>query len=227
MGKSLPILSACLLAAGIQASWANGGGSMNMPHVESPRERSPEEQAKSLYNDGVKTVKKADKYFEESEQQTDARKKEKAAKEAQALYTRAMEQFGHAAQYDAHMHEAWNYFGYTNRKLGKYDIALAAYERALTLQPGYPDALEYRGEAYLGLNRISDAQQAYLDLFANNRTLADKLLKAMKGWVETQRASSTADTNAIGEFDKWIQERSQIAAQTASLTRAGAAASWR
>ena len=53
--------------------------------------------------------------------------------------------------------------------------------KALELKPGYPEALEYRGEAFLALNRISDAQQAYLDLFAANRGLADKLLSAMKG----------------------------------------------
>ena len=124
------------------------------------------------------------------------------------------------------MHEAWNYVGYTNRKLGNYDAALTAYEQALTLKPGFPDALEYRGEAFLGLNRISDAQQAYLDLFAGNRGLADKLLTAMKSWVQTQRASSNADANAVNELDKWVQERTAIAGQTASLTREGTAASW-
>jgi hypothetical protein len=87
--------------------------------------------------------------------------------------------------------------------------------------------LEYRGEAFLGLNRIADAQQAYLDLFAGNRALADKLLTAMRGWLDTQRTSATADANAISELDKWVQERSAIAGQTASLTREGTAASWK
>ena len=104
--------------------------------------------------------------------------------------------------------------------------ALTAYERALALRPGYPDALEYRGEAFLGLNRIADAKQAYLDLFAGNRQLADKLLVAMRGWLDAQRASASADATAVSELDKWIQERSAIAAQTAALTRDGAAASW-
>jgi tetratricopeptide (TPR) repeat protein len=124
------------------------------------------------------------------------------------------------------MPEAWNYVGYTNRHLGNYDAALSAYEQALNLKPGYPDALEYRGEAFLGLNRIADAKQAYLDLFAGNRQLADKLLVAMRGWLDGQKASASADATAVGEFDKWIQERSTIAGQTAALTRDGAAASW-
>jgi tetratricopeptide (TPR) repeat protein len=126
------------------------------------------------------------------------------------------------------MHEAWNYVGYTNRKLGHYDEALAAYDKALTLKPGYADALEYRGEAYLALKRIPDAQQAYLDLYGGNRALAGKLLTAMKSWVADQRATAAGSNAAnLDELDKWIQERAQIAGQTAALTRAGTAASWR
>jgi tetratricopeptide (TPR) repeat protein len=129
---------------------------------------------------------------------------------------------------DPNMYEAWNYVGYTNRKLGNYDIALAAYERALTLHPGYPEALEYRGEAFLALKRISDAQQAYLDLFAANRGLADKLLSAMKGWIDGQRTGVAGnDATTVDALDKWVQERAQIAGQTAALTREGAASGWR
>src|SRR6266853_2958169 len=71
-------------------------------------------------------------------------------------------------------------------------------------------------------NRIPDAQQAYLDLYAGNRPLAGKLLTAMKSWVADQRATA-AGGNApnLDELDKWIQERAQIAGQTAALTRAG------
>ena len=75
--------------------------------------------------------------------------------------------------------EAWNSLGYTQRKLGSYDDALASYARALDLRPGYPEALEYRGEAYLRLNRIHDAKQAYLDLFGKNRTIAAALLLSL------------------------------------------------
>jgi tetratricopeptide (TPR) repeat protein len=212
----------------IPAAWAAGGGSMRMPQMSTPQMMSPADQAKSAYNDGVRDVRKADKYQTSAAGQSDAKKKDKALHEAQEHYASALKKFMQAAQLDPNMHEAWNYVGYTNRKLGNYDVALAAYERALTLHPGYPEALEYRGEAFLGLNRISDTQQAYLDLFASNRGLADKLLAAMKGWVSTQRASpSGADATAVDALDKWVQERAQIAGQTAALTRAGAASSWR
>jgi len=225
MKVRMQVLSACLLVAtAVPAAWSNGGGPE--PEITQRREQTPEEQAKTLYNQGVKDVKKADKYQASLAQLTDAGKKDRATREAQEYYASALKRFQQAAQTNPEMPEAWNYVGYTNRHLGNYDAALSAYAQALTLRPGYPDALEYRGEAFLGLNRIADAKQAYLDLFAGNRQLADKLLVAMKGWLDTQKASASADATAVGEFDKWIQERSTIAGQTAALTRDGAAASW-
>jgi tetratricopeptide (TPR) repeat protein len=221
------VLSACVLVAAVPCAWANGGGSMSMPEVRAPREQTPEDKAKISYNEGVHDVKKADKFQASSMQLTDAGKKERALRDAHELYSSALSKFQQATQNDPRMHEAWNYVGYTNRKLGNYDAALAAYQQALTLKPGYPEALEYRGEAFLGLNRVSDAEQAYLDLFASNRGLADKLLTAMRGWLDAQRASSSADANAVSELDKWIRERSTIAGQTASLTREGVAANWK
>jgi len=49
--------------------------------------------------------------------------------------------------------------------------------------------------------------------------LADKLLAAMRGWLDAQKASASADAAAVSDMDKWIQERSTIAGQTAALTR--------
>jgi tetratricopeptide (TPR) repeat protein len=226
MKMRLQLLSASVLvaAAAMPSAWSAGGG--EMPEIRAPREQTPQDRAKTLYNEGVHDVKKADKFQNSALQLTDAGKKDRAMHDAQAAYSSALAHFQQAAQNDPQMHEAWNYVGYTNRKLGNYDAALTAYEQALTLKPGYPEALEYRGEAFLGLNRISDAQQAYLDLFAGNRALADKLLASMKGWLDSQRASATADATAVSEMDKWIKERSSIAGQTASLSREGTAASW-
>ncbi|HKT72515.1 MAG TPA: tetratricopeptide repeat protein [Steroidobacteraceae bacterium] len=220
------VLYACAMSiVTTSAAWAAGGGSMSMPSV-SEREQTPQEKAKELYNRGVRAIHKADKYQEKAAAQTDAGKKDRATRDAQDAYADALDKFQQAVQNDSDLYEAWNYVGYTNRKLGHYDVALTAYERALALHPGYPEALEYRGEAYLGLSRVSDAQQAYLDLFASDRKLADKLLGAMKGWLDAQRGSGSADANTIGELDKWIQERTQIAGQTAALTRSGTAAAW-
>ena len=207
-------------------AWASGSGSKPMPSM--PRELTSQQKARDAYNDGVHDVKKADKAQAAAAEATDAGKKDKAAHEAHDQYAAALAKFKESTELDSTLHEAWNYVGYTSRKLGNYDEALAAYDKALSLKPGYPDALEYRGEAYLGLGRIDDAKQAYLDLYAGNRTLAAKLLTAIKGWATTQRASSTGTGGLnLDELDKWIQERSQIAGQTAALTRAGTASAWR
>jgi tetratricopeptide (TPR) repeat protein len=211
-----------LTAAAAPLAWSNGGGGMSM---NLPQAATPQQRARDAYNDGVREVKKADKAQDSALQASDASKKDKALREAHDAYAAGLQKFKQAVVQDGSLAEAWNYLGYTSRKLGNYDDALGAYGRAIALKPGYPDALEYRGEAFLGLNRPSDAQQSYLDLYAGNRALAGKLLGAMKSWSAAQRAAG-AGAAGLDEFDKWIQEREQIASQTAALTRAGTAASW-
>jgi tetratricopeptide (TPR) repeat protein len=180
--------------------------------------QTPDLQAKILYNEGIDVLRRAD----------NAAARADGADDARTLYSLALGKFQRAVRLDPKMHEAWNYVGYSQRKLGDYDAALEAYEQALALRPGYPEAIEYRAEAYLALKRFKDAEQAYLDLFGTNRAIAGKLLEAMKTWIAAQHsAPAGGDVTAVSDLDKWVQERSQIAAQTASLTREGTAASWR
>ncbi len=120
-----------------------------------------------------------------------------------------------ATKADPNLAQAWNGLGYSSRKLGDYKAALTAYDKAIELRMGYPEATEYRGEAYLALDRTEDAKQAYLDLFAVNRELAGKLLESMKKWT-AMRGKKKDDVEDLNDF---IKERSEIAAQTASLTR--------
>lgn len=179
---------------------------------------TPDLQAKILYNEGIDVLRRAD----------NAAARADGADDARTLYSLALGKFQRAVRLDPKMHEAWNYVGYSHRKLGDYDAALEAYEQALALRPGYPEAIEYRAEAYLALRRFKDAEQAYLDLFGTNRAIAGKLLEAMKSWIAAQHtAAAGSDATAVSDLDKWVQERSQIAAQTAGLTREGTAASWR
>ena len=64
--------------------------------------------------------------------------------------------------------------GFAYRKTGDYAKALEMYDQAIKMAPGFfPEAVEYRAEAYLALNRIDDARQSYLDLFAADRKQAD------------------------------------------------------
>jgi tetratricopeptide (TPR) repeat protein len=218
----LALGSGAALASGSGGGAPSGGGSFNMPE----RQMTPEEQAKQAYNQGVRAVKAADKLAKAADEATDEKKKTKALDKAKRQYENARGYFASALQRKVDMYEAWNYVGYTSRKLGDYDKALQAYDEALRLNPSYGEAIEYRGEAYLGLNRIEDAKNAYMQLFQSSRPLADELMAAMQKWVTQRRAAG----NAAAEVDalaQWIDERSNIARQTASLaTDAPAVVHW-
>ncbi len=223
MRTRLSILSACVLLFAAPTAWSLGDEPKSVPPATPGTERSSQDQAVILYNDGIDDVRRADN-FDASAAQLSGAAKTHATDEARTLYSTSLRKFQQVVQLNPKMQEGWNYLGYTHRKLGDYDDALDAYDHALALRPTYPEAIEYRGEAFLAMNRIADAQQSYLDLFATNRALAGKLLDAMKNWIAAQK--SAVDPAAANALDKWVQERAQIAGQTASLTREGTASSW-
>jgi len=221
-----PMGAAFLMALCGIASGAGSGSAPSIPRIEAPR-ATPAEQAREVYNAGVRGVEKADDLGTAAARQTDENKRRKAETRAQQHYEGALKKFTRATELDPRMHEAWNYRGYTQRKLGNYPAALEAYDRALALQPGFAPAIEYRGHAYLGLNRLPDAQQAYLTLFASNRALADQLLKAMQEWVRVRHENPQGvDAAAVSAFAAWVEERRSIAGPTAALTREGSSAGW-
>jgi len=212
------LLFTVLLAAG--PTFGAGGGSMpsgGMPRMETREPRSPEDQARDQYNSGVKLVEKADKLAADAAHQ-------KSVDKAGKAYENALKKFSRATELNPAMYQAWNYVGYTNRKLGNYEAALQAYDRALRLKPDYPEAIEYRGHAYLGLNRLSEAKEAYLALYSANRKLAAQLLEGMQQWVGAHRGDPGGLD--VDSFAAWVTERSAIASKTASLTREGASATW-
>ena len=212
---SLGLLS--IVVALPQLAIAAGGGPAggSMPSV---RELSPQEMARQDYNDGVRSVKRADKYSADAAKQTREDKKAKAAERATKQYANARAYFARAVTQDPKMHEAWNYVGYTSRKLGDMSAALPAYEQALKLKPDYAEAIEYRGVAYLTLNRLDDAKTAYMTLFRDNRKLAGQLMDEMRQWVSARRNDPAGvPATQIDGFEQWMAERANIAQQTASL----------
>jgi tetratricopeptide (TPR) repeat protein len=221
---AIPLLLVAWSAFGAGGGGMPSGGGGDFRPQEPPR---PEELARSTYNAGVRAVEKADGQVADAARQTDERKRQKANDKARAGYASALKKFTRATELHPGMHEAWNYVGYTQRKLGNFDAALAAYERALALKPGYAEAIEYRGHAYLGLDRLGEAKEAYLSLYSGNRVLADKLLAAMREWIGAKRGAAGVDPASVDAFASWVDERGAIARQTAGLTRAGAQAGWR
>ncbi len=55
--------------------------------------------------------------------------------------------------------DAWNYIGFSDRMLGKYDESLAAYEKALAIQPDHIGANEYLGELYVQTGKPEKARK--------------------------------------------------------------------
>ena len=219
-----------VLGAVLVSPWAfaHGGGESgggNMPGFGAAQR--PEDVAKSHYNDGVKNIKKA------KDCEADAAKAASAAKSAQALdkakgyYRKAASQFIDAVSADPTLYQAWNYLGFSKRHLGDYQDSLSAYARALELNPDYPDAIEYRGEAYLGLNQLESAKEAYMRLFRDSRSLADELMVAMHRWVDARHEDAQGVSSAdLEAFSQWMDERTQLAAKTASLAQGTTLRRW-
>jgi tetratricopeptide (TPR) repeat protein len=170
------------------------------------------------YNDGVEYREKADKLETESAAEPDAAKKAKLLEKVKRLHESSIKTFTKAVGSDPKMFQAWGGLGYAYRKTGNYPLALEAYDKALALEKSYTPAIEYRAEAYLGLNRLDDVKSAYMTLFSADRPRADELTAAMEKWVEKRKADpSGVDSAAIEEFGKWVAERKQLASQTSSL----------
>jgi tetratricopeptide (TPR) repeat protein len=221
-------ITAALVVAPAEIVLAHGGGSMpsGPSGMVSATPRNPDDAAKSAYNSGVKSIKKAQEYDADAAKASTPEKIAKAHEKAQKSYHEAMGSFIDAVGAQPKMYQAWNYLGFANRHLGNYEDALSAYAKALEINPAYPEAIEYRGEAYLGLNQIEEAKGAYMALFRDSRPLADELMVAMHRWADSRRQDaqglSSADVEAFG---KWMDERAGIAGQTASLA-IGAAQPW-
>jgi tetratricopeptide (TPR) repeat protein len=204
----------------------SGGSSSSAPAPNATR--SPEDVAKTAYNQGVKTIKKAQESDEDAAKASSAEKSAKYKAKSQEYYQKALEQFIDAVGAQPNMYQAWNYMGFANRHLGNFQDSLTAYAKALELNPNFPDAIEYRGEAYLGLNKIEEAKAAYMTLFQNSRPLANELMAAMHRWADARHQDAQGLASAdIDAFTQWMDERSSVAAQTASLGMGAPQAGWK
>ena len=55
--------------------------------------------------------------------------------------------------------DAWNYLGFSNRKLKRFDQALDAYQKALAINPKHRGAHEYLVELYLQTDDLANARK--------------------------------------------------------------------
>jgi tetratricopeptide (TPR) repeat protein len=121
-----------------------------------------------------------------------------------AGYREARDKFQAAVAADAQMKEAWNLVGYTSRRLGEYQVSLDAYNKALTLAPDYPEAIEYRAELFLLTGKFDEAKAAYAQLAQSSPSYAGVLKESMRDWATRKDAPGS---NAPGRdaFVAWVR----------------------
>ena len=182
-----------------------------------PPDVKPDLAAKKAYNAGVKSLAKAREYEEAAAKAPNADKKTDALAKVSDYYGRALDQFTEALSNKGDMFEAWNDVGYIHLRLGAFNESIDDYNHTLALKPDLLEAIEHRAEAYMGVDRLEDAQAAYMDLFNHARPLADQLMVVMQKWLEVHRTAANGMRPAdIDSFGKWLQQRDGIAKQTAS-----------
>ena len=206
-----------LIASAALASGSGGGsGSMSSPSMQP---RDPHEQAVAYYNSGERQLEKATKANADLKANNDSAKADGLKSRLNKSLENAAADFNRAIKVEDKMYQAYSELGFCLRKLGRFDESLQAYDKALAIQPLWSPAIEYRAEAYLGLNRIDDAKTGYTALFDGDRVRADILFDAMKAWVAEHRANANGvDAAQLDAFAKWVDTRSAIHSQTAAST---------
>ncbi len=210
--RSRTTMAAALTAALATLTTGTAFGAGESSTMSVPRTAlSPQQLAAEQYN---KALKMRDKAHElEQKAAADPADAEKLLKKADKEYKSMIRALESAVEGEPRMYQAHNLLGYALRKTGDFEGALAAYDKALELNPRYPEAIEYRAEAHLKLNRLEDAKEAYLLLFRVAREHADTLMSAMETWVEERRANPAGvDPATVDDFARWLEERSGVAA---------------
>ena len=205
MQRSRNWLAVIALLGAVTAAYADGPGGYR------PKERGDvpvsEQGAVDAYTAGYASILRAEHAENLAAAASNDAERKEASSNAQKAYAASLPNFESAVRLDSSMHEAYTYLGYANRKLGRYDEALRAYDQALKINPNTPYAIEYQGEAFLGLNRIDEARFNFLRLYALDEYQAAKLLHAMSAWIEANRAKPPAGID-VPALAAWVAERS-------------------
>jgi len=205
----------------VPALIASSGGGMGSAPMPTMQQKSPHDQAVDYYNNAERRIDGLTRTHDEMKAAA-ATDPQKAAK-LQARLAKGLENAAadleRAVKNDPALFQAWSELGFTYRKMGKFKESLEAYDKALQISPDYTPALEYRAEAYLGLNRLDEAKKTYTDLFSGDRPKADALLLSMKSYVAARRTDPAGlDAAQLDAFGKWVEQREIIHNQTIALT---------
>ena len=194
-----------------------GGRAPQNEEIPSKPDLKPEKAAAKAYAAGMKSMLKAQALEDVIAKATDSDKKAKAQSKLDDTYGQALEQFTEVLRNKNDMYDPWNKIGFIHLHFGAYRESIDDYNHALALKPDLLEAIQHRGEAFMGADRLDEAKAAYMDLFFHARPLADQMMITMQAWLQSHRASANGMRAAdIDAFDKWLQEREGIAKTTAA-----------
>ena len=215
---SVLALAATLLLPAVARASGSGSSSMSLPKTNQQQQLTPEQEAVTFYNDGISYRDKAAKLEKEAEIEADAGKRQKLEAKAKDKHEDSIKKFVKATEKNPALFQAWGSLGYAYRKVGNYNASLAAYGKALEIQPNYTPAIEYRAEAYLGLNQLDSVKSVYMQLFTMDRPRADELAAAIDKWLEKRKTDPAGmDPAQLQEFSAWAAQRKQLASQVSSV----------
>ncbi len=92
-------------------------------------------------------AKPADTGYNEAERAVKAKQYEDAIKKLEAVVAKEPRNV-----------DAMNYLAYSHRELGRYDISLGWYQKALAINANHRGANEYLGQLYLKTGKMKEAQ---------------------------------------------------------------------
>ncbi len=225
--RSLLLVVAFTLCISPDSAVAAGGdaGAGSVRRYGSPA-RSPDKLADREYRRGLRKRDSALQHEARAIKASSEKKRNKERSKATKDWTAAAKYYRGAIDKLPEHYQAHSSLGYALRKLGQYDDATTSYDLALKLKPGYPEALEYRAEAYLALGRLEDASHSYTRLMTLDREKAGLLRSAMEAWLEAPRTTAVDGTSISPEnvdwFRAWVEERKQGDAKTRAVSSPGA-----
>jgi len=201
----IPLLSALVLLALSPAAFAVPDANGNISSTPPP-DLSDDAvmKARLNYNVGYEGWQKAQQLELEGGKLQGAKARDNA-EAVKAGLRAAREHFRTAVAADPSLKEAWNMLGYTSRRLGDYEESFQAYDKALALQPNYPEAIEYRAELFLLTGRLPQVKEAYASLQKSSPSYAGVLKASMKDFIRSRQplpeTVSAADRDA---FAAWV-----------------------
>lgn len=208
----VPLLVVC---GGVASAWAQDLGredpaehDLTEPLFDRSDFGNVAQQALSLYNQGMRSLERADSLARKSAEVENPKKRDKLLAQSAAANESAAQNFMEAISYQPEMAEAYSALGQAYRLLGKNQEALAVQEEALRRWPDDMDSFRSWAESLLALNRLQDATNDYAGYVDSSPERAHILMDEIKKWLAARQDDpGDIDPAALQRLSQWVAER--------------------